>query len=71
MLRKFFSFLHDAKGRDVRVLFALAALLAFWPASELGVSPGCGCFAFGRLASKDGADVNFVTTMRAFHVPKQ
>jgi hypothetical protein len=67
LLRKLFSLGNHAVSDDVSV--PLPALPALGPSPELGVAPGgCG-LALGADAPNKSADVNFVSTMRAFHAP--
>jgi len=67
-LRGFFCGLCDNIVRDlVRVLLALAALLALGPAAELGVGASCAGLGLGLRASEESANVDFVSTVRAFH----
>ena len=67
MPRKFLSGGNDAMRNLVRVGFALAALLSFRPAAELGVGASCAGFGAGPGAAEERANVNFVSTVRAFH----
>lgn len=65
---RLFGLLEHGKGRNIRVEWlALAALLPFGPAAELCIAPGGGCFPFRCDAPHKGANVNFVSTVRAFH----
>lgn len=71
--------LGDNAVRDlVRVRLALAALLAFGPAAQLGVGSGCAGLGSGRLLTAFTARLGgqfaavgcpLVTTIRAFHCP--
>jgi hypothetical protein len=67
--RKPLSFAHDAKGRAIGVwtLLALAALLAFWPSAEFGIAAGGAGLALTCDAPQQGADIKFMSTVRAFH----
>jgi hypothetical protein len=58
--------LGDNAVRDlVRVLLALAALLALGPAAELCVGASCAGLGLGLRAAEQSADVYFTSTVRA------
>jgi hypothetical protein len=64
LLRNLLSLGDDAVRDLVRVLLALAALLALGPAAELGVGPGSLGFRSGTHAAEQRADVNFTPAVR-------
>ena len=75
MQRKTLSFGNDAMRYLIRVRLALAAFLSLRPATELGVAPGGSGLGSARSTPKlsgylAGIGRPFVSTLRAFHYPK-
>lgn len=66
MLRKLFSLGNKRVGHNVRVAAILSAL---GPAAAPAIEAGGAGLGSGRLASQQRADVNLLTTVRAFHMP--